>query len=258
MQVSAAVRAVHQSGLACRTLDPTKIIITGKRLRLSFLGISDIVLFDPNESFNVINHYQQEDLTSLGKLMLALACKSLQSIQRERIQASIDMISRIYSADLRHLIIYLLTTNTERTITEIMPMIGARFYVQLDALQSQVDILEEELSKELENGRLYRLLVKLASINERPEFNMDLSWSETGDRYMLKLFRDYLFHAVTAEGKPWMSNAHIVQNLNKLDCGAQEKVQLVSRDEQSVLVVTYNELKNCLDRAFQELLDASY
>lgn len=255
--MSAAVRAVHQSGLACRTLDPTKIIVTGKRLRLSFLGISDIVLYDP-ECFKLINHYQQEDLTSLGKLMVALATKSLQSIQRERIQQSIDMISRIYSADLRHLIIYLLSNNGERTITEIMPMIGARFYIQVDAIQTQNDILENELAKELENGRLYRLLVKLASINERPEFNMDMSWSETGDRYMLKLFRDYLFHVVTEQGKPWLSNAHIIQNLNKLDAGSSEKVQLVSRDEQSVLVVTYSELKNCLDRAFQELVDASY
>ena len=74
---------------------------------------------------------------------------------------------------------------------------------------------------------------------------------------MLKLYRDFLFHSVTSDGKPWLSNAHIVQSLNKLDAGSDEKVQLVSRDEQSVLVVTYNELKNCLDRAFQELLDAS-
>lgn len=48
-------------------------------------------------------------------------------------------------------------------------MIGARFYVQLDALQAQCDIQEDELAKEMENGRLYRLLVKLGTVNERPE-----------------------------------------------------------------------------------------
>lgn len=31
------------------------------------------------------------------------------------------------------------------------------------------------------------------------------------------------------------------------------KVQLMSRDEQSVLVVTYAELKHCLEQAFNEL-----
>lgn len=64
---------------------------------------------------------------------------------------------------------YLLTPAPRRAVTDLMPMIGARFYSQLDALQGQCDMLEDELSKEMENGRLYRLLVKLGSINERPE-----------------------------------------------------------------------------------------
>lgn len=51
-----------------------------------------------------------------------------------------------------------------------MPMIGARFYTQLDVLQLRTDIMENEISKEMENGRLFRLLVKLGTINERPEY----------------------------------------------------------------------------------------
>jgi PAB-dependent poly(A)-specific ribonuclease subunit 3 len=70
---------------------------------------------------------------------------------------------------------YLLSTTARRTVTEIMPMIGARFYVQLDALQTQCDIQEDELAKEMENGRLYRLLVKLGCINERPEYECAIS-----------------------------------------------------------------------------------
>ena len=45
---------------------------------------------------------------------------------------------------------------------------------------------------------------------------MDPSWSETGDRYLLKLFRDYLFHQVTETGAPWIDLAHIVSCLNKV------------------------------------------
>lgn len=55
-------------------------------------------------------------------------------------------------------------------------------------------------------------------------FNLDPSWSETGDRYMLKLFRDYLFHQVTEEGRPWLDMSHIVQTLNKLDSGSSDTV----------------------------------
>lgn len=107
-----------------------------------------------------------------------------------------------------------------------MPMIGARFYTQLDAAQIQSEVLENELAKELENGRLFRLLVKLATVNERPELNMDPSWAETGDRYMLKLFRDYVFHQVTADGRPWLDMAHVVACLNKLDTGSPDKVSI--------------------------------
>lgn len=60
-------------------------------------------------------------------------------------------------------------TPTRRCVTDLMPMIGARFYTQLDALQSQCDMQEDELAKSIENGRLYRLLVKLGCINERHE-----------------------------------------------------------------------------------------
>uniref|UniRef100_A0AAG5D5N0 PAN2-PAN3 deadenylation complex subunit PAN3 n=1 Tax=Anopheles atroparvus TaxID=41427 RepID=A0AAG5D5N0_ANOAO len=259
IQLSAGLRAIHQAGLACRTLDPTKIIVTSKRIRYSCVGISDIATFDPNQQnpLTVVNHHQQEDLTALGKLILALACRSLQSVQRDQIQNSIELVSRHYSSDLRNIILCLLNPTARRSVTEIMPMIGARFYVQLDALQAQCDIQEDELAKEMENGRLYRLLVKLGCINERPELNLDVTWSETGDRYMLKLFRDYLFHTVTEDGRPWLNQSHIVQCLNKLDAGTMERVQLMSRDEQSVLVVTYAELKHCLDQAFSELVAAS-
>ena len=47
-------------------------------------------------------------------------------------------------------------------------------------------------------------------------FNQDPNWAETGDRYLLKLFRDYLFHQVTPEGAPWVDLAHVVQSLNKV------------------------------------------
>ncbi|XP_065359012.1 PAN2-PAN3 deadenylation complex subunit PAN3 isoform X3 [Calliphora vicina] len=256
MQLTAGLRAIHQAGLACRVLDPTKIIVTGKRVRFSFCGTSDIAQFDPNATnpLAVVSMHQQEDLTALGRLVLALACRCLQSVQRDNVQSSIEMVSRHYSSDLRNFIVYLFTTTQRRSVTDLMPMIGARFYTQLDALQAQCDMQEDELAKEMENGRLYRILVKLNCINERPDFNLDCTWSEIGDRYMLKLFRDYLFHSVTEDGRPWLDHAHIVQCLNKLDAGSLERVQLMSRDEQSVLIVTYVELKNCLEKAFSELM----
>lgn len=47
-------------------------------------------------------------------------------------------------------------------------------------------------------------------------FQKDPTWSETGDRYLLKLFRDHLFHQVTETGTPWIDLSHIVSCLNKV------------------------------------------
>ncbi|XP_071050850.1 PAN2-PAN3 deadenylation complex subunit PAN3 isoform X2 [Onthophagus taurus] len=261
IQLTSALRIIHSAGLACRSLDPTKIIITsGNRLRLSCLGVMDVIMSDTSSTGNasaLIQHYQQDDLSALGKLVLALACKSTMAVQRDNITTALELVTRTYTADLRNLIMYLLTMAARRSVTDLMPMIGARFYTQLDNIQSRTDVLENEVSKEMENGRLFRLLVKLGTINERPELNLDGTWSETGDRYMLKLFRDYVFHQVTEEGRPWLDMAHVVQCLNKLDTGAPEKVCLMSRDEQSILVVSYAELKHCLLQSFDEILNVS-
>lgn len=262
IQLSSALRSVHASGLACRVIDPSKILLIGNsRLRINGCGIFDVLSFDASNSPNaMIPHFQQEDLTSLGKLVLALACYSLQAVQREHIQQSLEYMAMNYSSDLKNLIIYLLGSPIAahmKSVNDIMPMIGARFYTQLDAAQVKCDVLEGELAKEMENGRLFRILCKIGIINERPEFTMDPSWSETGDRYLLKLFRDYLFHQVTENGAPWVDLAHIVACLNKLEAGTNEKVCLMSRDEQSVLVVSYRDLKQCFEGAFGEIISAS-
>ncbi|XP_022237229.1 PAB-dependent poly(A)-specific ribonuclease subunit PAN3-like isoform X2 [Limulus polyphemus] len=261
VQLSSALRTIHAAGLACRAFEPTKILITGKsRLRLNCCGIFDVLSYDASQvnPKDLIHHFQQEDLLAFGKVVLALACNSLVAVQRENLQASMELVSRNYSADLRNLLMYLLSSQTRaRSINEIMPMIGARFYTQLDAAQMRSDVIENELAKDVENGRLLRLLIKLGTINERPEYHMDPSWAETGDCYLLKLFRDYLFHQVTEDGRPWIDMAHVVQCLNKLDLGSLEKICLTSCDEQNVLVVSYAELKQCFESSFNELLVAT-
>jgi hypothetical protein len=52
---------------------------------------------------------QQEDLTALGKVIIALACRSLMAVQRENMQTSLDLVSRTYSSDLRNVIMYVAT-----------------------------------------------------------------------------------------------------------------------------------------------------
>jgi len=258
IQMTSALRHIHSAGLACRTLDPTKILIINKtRLLLNCCGIFDVLTFDPTSSnpMAAMAHYQQEDLIALGKIVLALACNSFLAIQRGNLQTSMEIVTSTYSSDMRNLIMYLLTNpNRLKTVNDLMPMIGARFYNQLDAALTHNDIIEAELSKEIESARLFRLLTKLCTVVDRAELNGDYGWAEYGDRYMLKLFRDYIFHQIMEDGRPWLDMAHVIACLNKLDAGVGEKVCLMSRDEQNVLVVNYSELRQCLEQSFAECI----
>uniref|UniRef100_A0A2C9KP60 Pan3 C-terminal knob domain-containing protein n=1 Tax=Biomphalaria glabrata TaxID=6526 RepID=A0A2C9KP60_BIOGL len=99
---------------------------------------------------------QQEDMTALVKIILALACNNLMCVQRDNIQTAIEGVQRNYSPDLKNLICYLLqNTNRVRSVNDVMPMIGARFFTQLDTVTLGSDVLEYELAKEIENGRLF-------------------------------------------------------------------------------------------------------
>lgn len=277
IQISSSLRLIHSQGLAYRILDPTKLLITTNipkcppsqlqpnqypRIRLNACGLFDLVSHDhtiQEQTTNMKNFYQQlqqDDLVSFGRLCLALATNSLANAQREQWESALELVSRTYSGDLKALIVTLLSMKQQtprRTVNDIMPMIGARFYVQLNLSYEIYDNLQAELDREALNGRLFRLLVKLSMINDRPELRLDPSWSETGDRYMLKLFREYLYHQLSEDGTPWLDTGHVVSTLIKFDAGSPEKICLISRDQQHVLVVSFAELKKCFENAFSDL-----
>jgi len=127
---------------------------------------------------------------------------------------------------------------------------------ELETSMTVSDCYEKELKKEHESGRGLRLLMKLGFVNERPEFGMDSQWSETGDRYVLKLFRDYVFHQVDENGRPMMDLGHVVSSLNKLDCHDSEKISLSSRDGQAIMVVSFANIAVCLENAYIELMSS--
>ncbi|KAK5582747.1 hypothetical protein RB653_004333 [Dictyostelium firmibasis] len=253
-QITSALKTIHSTGLVCRVIHPSKILLTGKnRIRMNGVGIFDVVNFDTPRN---LAQYQHEDLLLFGRLILTLACRSAQSTTTTNLSKSIEYVSNQYSKELYNLIVYLLTKPVINlpNIDEVVLMISGRLLQENNYLHTYTDDLETELSKEYENGRLFRLVTKLGFINERPLYDMDPRWSETGDRYLIKLFRDYIFHQVYDDGTPVLDFYHVVETLNKLDCGVEEKILLMSRDEQSLLVVSYKDLKKCIDSAFSELV----
>jgi PAB-dependent poly(A)-specific ribonuclease subunit 3 len=196
-------------------------------------------------------------LIQLGTLILSIATNMPpRNINLHDLRIPFEQLSRTYSPDLKDRISWLLSPPQPNHPKSAESLLFALSNVAIDLLDSSLVTQDEttmHLGRELENGRLFRLMAKLGIINERPEFEGDPNWSETGERYMLKLFRDYVFHQVDSNGHPVTDLGHILTTLNKLDAGIDERVYLTSRDHQSAFVMTYKEIKKQIQAAFNEL-----
>ncbi|PCH43050.1 hypothetical protein WOLCODRAFT_73826 [Wolfiporia cocos MD-104 SS10] len=248
IQIGNAIKAVHDAGMAVSIIDATKVLVTGKnRVRLGSCGLVDVLCYETRAESMLL---QQEDLGMFGRLILALACNNVTAMNN--FPKAIETLARHYSADLKTVVLFLMSKpSPNKTIGHLFELIGSRLLTEMDEMQNAVDRLEGELMSELENARLVRLLCKFGFINERPEFAREPRWSETGDKYIIKLFRDYVFHQVDEHGNPVVNLSHVLTCLNKLDAGADERIMLISRDEQNCLVVSYKEIKSCIDSAFR-------
>ncbi|KAI5817266.1 hypothetical protein BZA77DRAFT_310204 [Pyronema omphalodes] len=251
VQLASALKTIHGTGLAARVLDLSKVLLTSKmRIRLNCVGILDVIASDPAKN---LTDNQLEDFRKLGEMMLAIACNSPLAVTPQNFTKSMDYVGKQYSSALREVIQNLYQGHV-KNIDEFSKVIAPHILQNFNASLHSEDALESELHKELENGRLFRLVVKLGFINERPEFDHDPRWSETGDRYLIKLFRDFIFHSVDENGHPIVDMAHVVTCLNKLDAGIDEKIMLVSRDSLNCFVTSYKDMKRNIENAFQELL----
>lgn len=256
VQIASALKAIHGNNLAAQTIVPSKVLVTSKnRLRLNGCGILDVVNYDRAIP---LADLQQQDFEQLGRLILSIASNANATLN---VQKAFDHLTRTYTARLKECVTWLLQpqigedgTPILKDIDTFLGHIATDIVQTYDAQLHADDVLTSTLMSELENGRLVRLMTKLGLINERPEYEHNPQWSETGERYYLKLFRDYVFHPVDADGKPVVDLGHVMGTLAKLDAGTSENVQLTSRDDQSVFVVSYKEVKKGVEAAFQELV----
>jgi len=258
VQIVLALRHIHAAGMAARVIDPTKILVSYRnRVRLNCVGLLDALKVDPSRS---VRDYQMQDLISLGRLVLALACGTLEVLAD--IPKTMDQIfmKMDLSMELRNLVVMLLSkpVGAYPSVHDIAGAISGRIATQMEAALHVGDCFEEELKKEVDNGRLVRLLSKIGSIVDRPSCGSDHNWAETGDRYVVKLFRDYLFHQVDEESRPVLDIGHIADSLAKVDVGVRERILLMSRDGSALLVLSYADIKRCIDKSFSELLSVCY
>lgn len=258
IQVISALRIIHANNLAARTIHSSKVLINNQdRIRINCVGINDYFYFDNRAT--EIKKRQMEDIIHLGELILKFACLSH---EKDTLSKMKD-VQATYSGELHNILCRLLALPRQNiqpsfpSLEELQLLISTKMFTLTDRLWSNYDSLENELYKEYENGRLLRLLVKLGLINERPEFDKSSNWSETGDRYLIKLFRDYVFHQVDEQGNPVIDYGYVIDCLNKLDLASDEKILLMTRDERSMLLLKYEDIHRCIHEAYKELVQAS-
>ncbi|KXZ42145.1 hypothetical protein GPECTOR_196g337 [Gonium pectorale] len=264
VQITSALRAVHGCGLLLRPacLHPTKVLLTGfGRLRVGSVGIVDALMGAEQPGPDEQQLLMRQDITAMGTLLLTLCCAGAGPAP------SLELVATHYSPELVRLLGALLAAADGGPLGNWRGLVAAladRAFTELDSAGVALDNTVAELAKEAENGRLLRLLAKINFVTERPPEggtgpDGESHWSESGDRYIVKLFRDFVFHAASPDnGAPLLDWGLVAEALNKLDAGVHEELLLLGRDGQSMLVVMYADVKRCLEGAFAELRSSAH
>ena len=277
-QLVGLIKSVHSANLAVRTLQMNHILCTTEagvgaagaagtpiggrvRIRANCIGIPDALEFEARKP---LADLQREDMRALGRIILSLATGTELTptdCTDQTLSQCEQYVGSHYGSSLISLAMALVRprnmNNDPPTIYDVAGMVAQRAFDELSAAQTAVDRVDEALAGEYEAGRTLRLLLKLGFINERPEFGVDARWSETGDNYVLKLFRDYVFHQADGNGRPVVDLGHVITAVNKLDAADEEKIVLASRDGKNIIVVSFADVARCLENAYGELCDGS-
>jgi len=259
-QLCSVVRRVHQAGLAVRTLDLKHVLVKSDSMQLQLtvncVGVPDCLEFEARKPLEAL---QMEDIRMLGRLILSMATGTeiTPSVDANTIANCERYCLQTYSRELHNLAMTLIRSPTPPNILDVSRALAGRVWDEFDNSQLILQHSQRALGAEYESGRALRLLLKLGFVNERPEFGPNRRWAQSGDCYVLTLFRDYVFHQADGAGNPVMDLGHVVTSLNKLDAADEEKIVLSSRDGKSLMVVSYADVARCLDSAYHELCAGS-
>jgi PAB-dependent poly(A)-specific ribonuclease subunit 3 len=237
--------------------------VSSARICISSLGVQEVISGEAltgGAQTRDVSVSQRNDLAALGNLIIELACESIgggvSSGGHQQQPASLDYLAAHYSRELAHVVAGLLACRDNMGFAgwkQLANALGERLLDELDTRSARCDALMSDLGAEVDNGRLLRLMMKLCAVTERPQLGGDHQWAETGDRYLVKLFRDFCFHQDDENGKPLLDWGVPLEALNKVDAGVGERVMMLNREETAMLVVSYADIRKCLESSYMEL-----
>lgn len=249
VQLTIALQEVHSNGLALNDLDWKKVIVTGEpgRIKVTDIGVYDTLNY--HQEGRMLHTEQQQNYLSLAELLLNLVQRLCGA------SGPLDDVKSYHIDPLfKKCIQYLQdTSNNNKNIEDFTKLFSHKVLSVVNSLQYNSEYLEQQLSRELGNARLFRLMCKLNAIYGRLESRIDINWAESGEKFPIILFFDYVFHQKDDTGKNVMDLTHVLRCLNKLDAGVSERLMLVTPDEMNCIIISYKELKDLIDSTFRAL-----
>lgn len=252
-QLVGLLRSFHETQIPLRGLHWSKIIYveTTGRFYYTGLGLADLL-----EAKNTSQQQQyllmKQDIQSLGIILFQLASCNL-SVKLESFTHKQPLPG--FSQSFWELIKTCLEGHADAA--QLCHALGERMSMEVGHQEGHSDFLLAQCQKEMHNGRIMRLLVKLSFALESPA---DLhEYTSENQRYALRLFNQFLFNQVDDQNRVNVDWGHVYHSLNKLDVGSDETIQLIGTDNSNtVLVVSYADLRAMLDNVFERVQQVSH
>jgi PAB-dependent poly(A)-specific ribonuclease subunit 3 len=193
-QWTSVIRRVHQSRMAVRTLDARHVLLQMDALRVRWFvncaGVPDALEWESRKPLEAL---QLDDIRQLGRLILSLATgrEITASTDSSTIANCERFCMQNYSRELHNLTMTLIRSQTPPSILDVCRALAGRVWDEWEHTSLSLNRTERALGAEFESGRMLRLMLKLGFVNERPEFGPNRRWAQSGDCYILTLFRDY-------------------------------------------------------------------
>lgn len=246
-QMVGLLRSFHETLILLRGLHWSKIIYVETTGRFYFTGLGLVDLLEPKVAPGMMPLLMKQDIQSLGLILFQLAAKNL-NVKPENFNSMQPLPG--YSQSFWGLIQTCLESNADAA--QLCHALGERMSMEVGHQEGHADYLLSQCTKEMHNGRMMRLMMKLnfvlESLNDLQEYTSE------PQRYALRLFNQFIFNQVDDQNRLHVDWGHAYHCLNKLDCGSEESIQLIgNNDSSTVLVISYADLRLILDSLFEQL-----
>ncbi|GJQ09307.1 hypothetical protein GpartN1_g1098.t1 [Galdieria partita] len=274
IQLISSLDALHSAEMvAGESLSSSGILVVGThRVRLNKCGIAESLSTDSvgsnsysqySTSFAFdIERKKQDDIWRLMHLLFLLTLRCQTSIIKNGVlqigvNDALNVLQNIgfYSHDTLNILSFLVdhyNRSLPISVTQICSIIAPRIIYDYGHVWLHADILEAQLDSRLNSSRLFQLISLFGFVMDWDDGSTISQWSETEDKYILRLFYDYMFHPYDNKKKRFFDISHVIECLNRVDVGSEELMLLASKDSKSLLVVSYADIRCSLVKVLSE------